>query len=98
MIRPAVIADIEAVTAVVEAAGQTWVAEQDGAIAGILVLEEVPDGLPLDNVAVRPDCHGKGLGRSLIAFAEAEARRRGRPTIRLYTHALRRLSRVASEE
>ncbi|MFX8999726.1 GNAT family N-acetyltransferase, partial [Acinetobacter baumannii] len=33
-----------------------------------------------------PDRQGRGLGRRLIAFADAEARRLGLPEIRLYTH------------
>ena len=69
------------------AAGQAWVLEDSpGRIAGILVLEEQSDALLLDNVAVLPDLHGKGIGRALIGFAEAEARRRGHLAIRLYTH------------
>jgi len=70
------------------AAGQAWVAEHAGRIVGILVLEDSSDGFLLDNVAVDPDCQGAGIGRALIGFAEAEARRRGRREIRLYTHAL----------
>lgn len=70
------------------AAGQTWVLDRDGMIAGILVLEETADGFLLDNIAVRPKFHGQGLGRILIAFTEAEAKRRGFTAIRLYTHAL----------
>ncbi|HEY2621688.1 MAG TPA: GNAT family N-acetyltransferase [Acetobacteraceae bacterium] len=68
--------------------GQTWVLEDAGRIVGILVLEETPSGLLLDNIAVPPECQGKGHGRVLIEFAEAEARRRGFQEIRLYTHAL----------
>lgn len=37
-----------------------------------------PDHLLLDNIAVRPDRQGTGLGRVLIAFAEQDATRRGR--------------------
>ena len=70
------------------AAGQTWVSEQDGAIAGILVLEETPDGFLLDNIAVHPAHHGTGIGRALLIFAEAEARRRGHASIYLYTHQM----------
>jgi len=44
------------------------------------------DHLLLDNVAVDPAAQGTGLGRALIAFAEAEARRRGYAEMRLYTH------------
>jgi ribosomal protein S18 acetylase RimI-like enzyme len=58
----------------------------DGVIAAILVLLPKPDHLLLDNIAVRTDCQGQGLGRKLIAFAEAEARRLGYAELRLYTH------------
>ncbi len=68
--------------------GQAWVLETDGKIAGLLVLEDAPDGLLLDNIAVAPAMQGKGFGRRLVAFAEAEARRRGNALVRLYTHVL----------
>ncbi|HEY3912359.1 MAG TPA: GNAT family N-acetyltransferase [Stellaceae bacterium] len=60
--------------------------EANRAIAGIIVLIAKPDHLLLDNIAVRPDRQGRGLGRALIAFAENEARRRGLLEVRLYTH------------
>ncbi len=68
--------------------GQAWVLEDAGRIVGILVLEETASGFLLDNIAVLPDCQGKGFGRALIEFAEAEARRRGFGESSLYTHAL----------
>ncbi len=55
-------------------------------IAAIIVLLPRPDHLLLDNIAVRPDRQGQGLGRRLIAFAESEARRLGYAELRLYTH------------
>ena len=67
---------------------QAWVLEDDGRIVGILVLEQGPQGLLLDNIAVLPDRQGRGFGRALIEFAEAETRRRGFGEIHLYTHAL----------
>jgi ribosomal protein S18 acetylase RimI-like enzyme len=67
---------------------QAWVLEDDGRIVGILVLEQGPHGLLLDNVAVVPGSQGRGFGRTLIELAEAEARRRGFDEIQLYTHAL----------
>jgi ribosomal protein S18 acetylase RimI-like enzyme len=70
------------------AQGQAWVLEDAGRIVGVLVLEDQPDALLLDNIAVRPECQGGGHGRTLMAFAEAEALRRGFTEIRLYTHAL----------
>ena len=68
--------------------GQAWVLEDAGRVFGILVLEETPEGFLLDNIAVMPDSQGKGFGRALIDFAEAEARRLGFGEIHLYTHAL----------
>ena len=56
------------------------------AAVGLIVLADEPDHLHVENVAVRPDAQGRGLGRALMAFAEAEARRRGYGEIRLYTH------------
>jgi ribosomal protein S18 acetylase RimI-like enzyme len=70
------------------AMGQAWVLEDAGRIIGILVLEQTNAGFLLDNVAVAPHAQGGGYGRTLVAFAEAEARRRGYREIRLYTHAL----------
>lgn len=67
---------------------QVWVLDEDGRILGILVLEEHNGGFLLDNIAVAPDAQGGGHGRTLIAFAEAEARRRGYREIHLYTHVL----------
>lgn len=67
------------------AAGRVWVTEDDDGLTGILVLVDEPDCLMLDNVAVLPRLHGKGVGRALMAFAEQEARRRGYTAIRLYT-------------
>lgn len=68
------------------AEGQAWVVERDGAIAGLVVLEENDGFLLLDNVAVAAPHEGTGLGRMLIAFAESEAARRGYSEIRLYTN------------
>ena len=60
--------------------------DADGAIAALIVLLAKPDHLLLDNIAVRPDRQGQGLGRRLIEFAEAEARQLGYRELRLYTH------------
>ena len=60
--------------------------ETNGNLAGLIVLLRQSDHLLLDNIAVRSDRHGRGLGRRLIAFAESEARRSGYAELRLYTH------------
>ena len=70
------------------AEGAVSVLVEDGAVIGVLVLLPEPDHLLLDNVALLTSHAGRGLGRRLMTFAEAEARRRGYAEIRLYTHAL----------
>ena len=66
--------------------GAVWVLEEGAVIAAIIVLLPAPNYLLLDNIAVSPARQGLGLGRRLLAFAEAEALRRGYREIRLYTH------------
>jgi ribosomal protein S18 acetylase RimI-like enzyme len=68
------------------AKGQVHVLEADGELAGVLVTEAKADHLFVDVVAVRPERRRQGLGRSLMAFAAAEARRLGLAEVRLYTH------------
>jgi ribosomal protein S18 acetylase RimI-like enzyme len=62
------------------------VAEQRGAVVGVIVLAVTDEGFLVDNVAVHPGHRGRGLGRALLEFAEAEARRAGFDSIYLYTH------------
>ena len=68
------------------ARGQVHLVEGDGAVSGVLVLEARPDHRFVDVLAVRPERQRTGLGRRLMRFAAAEARRRGLLEIRLYTH------------
>jgi GNAT superfamily N-acetyltransferase len=63
-----------------------WVAESAGSAIGLIVLVPEQDHLALDNVAVDPAHHGRGVGRALMTFAEQEAARRGYTELRLYTH------------
>ena len=67
--------------------GVVHVAECGGAVRGVLVLMADAGGMLLDNVAVHPDAQGTGVGRALLDFAEAAARRAGSWSIRLYTNA-----------
>jgi ribosomal protein S18 acetylase RimI-like enzyme len=62
------------------------VAESHGTIVGVIVLAVDDEGFLIDNVAVDPSLRGRGLGRALLEFAEAEARRAGFDSIYLYTH------------
>jgi ribosomal protein S18 acetylase RimI-like enzyme len=65
---------------------QVTVAERHGAIVGIIVLTVTDEGFLVDNLAVHPDHRGTGLGRALLEFAEAEARRAGFDALYLFTH------------
>lgn len=65
---------------------RVFVLEGPEGLAGALVLIDQDGGLLLDNVAIHPDCQGRGLGRRLVAFAEDEARRLGHRSIDLYSH------------
>lgn len=113
LIRPATIADLPAITAIVADAytpyiariGQrpgpmqddyaaaiaervVWVASLDAAVAGVVVLLAHNDHLLLDNVAVAPMLHGRGIGKALMRFAAEQAARLGLPEMRLYTHEM----------
>ena len=50
---------------------ELWVAEQDGALAGILVL----DGDFVDQLYVEPRLTGRGIGSALLRSPSASARR-----------------------
>ena len=67
-------------------AHEAWVVLDGTAVTGLLVLVPTADYLLLDNVAVDPRFHGRGIGRALIEFAEREAARCGYNEIRLFTH------------
>ena len=65
-----------------------WVAESDGTLAGGLILMPEDDYITIANVAVHPQFQGNGLGRGLMEFGEAEAKRKGYSELRLATHPL----------
>lgn len=71
------------------ARGEQWVRDAEGGdgLASSIVLVDNGDHLVVNNVAVRPDLQGRGLGRELLTFAETEALRRGFGEIRLHTNA-----------
>ena len=62
------------------------VADEDGAVVGVLVLGITDEGFLIDNVAVHPARQGSGLGRTLLQHAEAAARQAGFDSVYLYTH------------
>jgi GNAT superfamily N-acetyltransferase len=69
------------------AAGQVHVAAGDaGEFQGFIVFFPKDGEMFLENVAVEPTAAGKGIGKSLIAFCEAEARRLRLAAVALYTN------------
>ncbi len=68
-------------------AGQHYVFEEDGDIAGFVVCYAKADHFHLENIAVSPDFQKRGIGKKLIEFAEQLARAGGYPRVELYTNA-----------
>ena len=55
-------------------------------VKGYVLFRERATDVLLENVAVHPRAHGRGLGRAFIAYAEAAAHEAGKPVL-LYTNA-----------
>jgi ribosomal protein S18 acetylase RimI-like enzyme len=68
--------------------GKVWVAVEDRAIVGLVVLVLEPGDLLLENIAVAPAAQGRGVGSQLLRFTEDRARSAGRSSVRLYTNEL----------
>jgi N-acetylglutamate synthase-like GNAT family acetyltransferase len=64
------------------------VAEHDGEVVGVLVVREAAEGFLLDNVAVRPDWQGTGLGRRLLELTDDKALSLGYDSVYLYTQEI----------
>lgn len=54
--------------------GEVWLLEEDGGLAGLIVLERHPDHAMIFSVAVAPAFQGKKLGIKLLNFADEQAR------------------------
>ena len=65
-----------------------FVAQQQDQIAGVLVLFPQDGAMLIENIAVHPDYQRGGTGRTLMDFAEEEARRAGLSQMALYTNEL----------
>jgi len=61
--------------------------ERNGELLGLVEMIPQPDHLLIENIAVRPDHQGKGLGDMLLKHAEDHAQSLGVGEIRLYTNA-----------
>lgn len=66
-------------------AGRGWVAEDDGAPCGYLLVDEIDGAAHVEQVSVKPDYQGRGIGRALIDRAERWARDTGRMSLTLTT-------------
>lgn len=64
---------------------EVYLAERDGALDGVLILEPRADDLLIWSVATAPGAQGRGIGNQMLAFAESRARALGLTCMRLYT-------------
>ncbi len=65
---------------------EIWLAESEGALDGVLVLEEEPAKFTLWSIAVSPAATGRKVGSRLMDFTEERARALGHDAFHLYTH------------
>jgi ribosomal protein S18 acetylase RimI-like enzyme len=63
-------------------------AVENSTILGLIETVPHPDHLWIDNVAVRPEAQGRGIGRMLLAFTEERAIAAGHPELRLVTNGV----------
>ena len=66
--------------------GEVFVIEGDGEIAGFIVTYPKDNAQFIENVAVHPRFQGQGIGRRMLAFAEAEAFYNDLDKLFLYTN------------
>ncbi len=67
-------------------AGTLHVLEEAGRMLAYIHLYPKGEVLHIENLAVAPEAHRRGLARRLLAFAETEARDRGIACLDLYTN------------
>ena len=60
--------------------------EENGTLIGLIETDTRADHLWIENVAVLPAAQGRGIGRALLAHAEALARAAGYPKLCLLTN------------
>jgi len=65
---------------------EVWVLDAGDELAGVLELIPLADRMWIENVAIAPDRRGRGLGRQLLAHAEARALEHGLTAMGLLTN------------
>ncbi|MEP4195687.1 MAG: GNAT family N-acetyltransferase [Aliishimia sp.] len=69
------------------ASGSVYVAAgTDAELMGFIVFYQEGNHFMLENVAVRSNAAGRGVGKRLIAFCEEQAKRSGVRCVKLYTN------------
>lgn len=65
---------------------QVWISEENGKPVGLIVL--IPEGnvMLLGNIAVHPEAQNRGIGSTLLTFAELQAIKQEMTALRLYTN------------
>lgn len=67
--------------------GSVYVAKDTNAeLIGFIIFYQIDDFFMLENVAVRLNATGKGVGKSLINFCEEQAMKSGVTLVKLYTN------------
>lgn len=95
-LRDATAADWPAIAALLRAASlptddlepassDDFIAADDGGLRGVVALQRFGEHGLLRSLAVEPGARGRGLGRALVAAAEARARRQGLTSLTLLT-------------
>lgn len=64
---------------------EVYVAESNGLVVGYVTIENRPASIELGTVEVPRDLQGQGVGRSLVRFVEATARKRGMTAVTVGT-------------
>ncbi|MGV2099183.1 N-acetyltransferase family protein [Rhizobium sp. 21-4511-3d] len=67
--------------------GEVWLLDIDGEPGGLAVLERHADHTMLFSIAVSPDHHSRGIGRTILGWVEDKTREWELPEVRLYTNA-----------
>lgn len=73
---------------------ESWVDEEDGAVRGVILLDEDGGRLWVDNVSVDPDHQGAGIGKALLELSLERGSSRGFEEVHLFTHELMASNRV----